>query len=39
MRNLSLMIFLSFALIACDAKDDCLDAGGSWQEESKTCLK
>lgn len=39
MRKLSCLILLSLFLTACDAKDECLNAGGSWQEETKTCQK
>lgn len=39
MRQYGLIALLGLLLTACDAKDECLDAGGSWQEETKTCQK
>lgn len=32
-------VLSAFALVGCDAKDACLDQGGSYNEASKTCEK
>ncbi|MGK8252628.1 hypothetical protein [Moraxella lacunata] len=39
MRYLSFIIVCVFALSGCDAKDQCLDNGGSYNETTKQCEK
>lgn len=35
-----LLVFLPILLLsACDAKDQCLDSGGSYNEQTKQCEK
>lgn len=39
LKKYFLPVMLVCALAACDAKDACLDAGGSYNEASKVCEK
>ncbi len=35
--KLTLIVVATLMLTACDAKDACLDSGGSYNEETKQC--
>ncbi|WP_256462113.1 hypothetical protein [Moraxella nasovis] len=39
MRMLGLMLCCTLVLSACDAKDECLDGGGHYNEQTKQCEK
>lgn len=36
-KKLAMAMILLGLLVGCDAKDDCLDKGGSYNEQTKQC--